>query len=226
MRKLLLIILFFSSLSLTLGQDSTTFVFIIINAENGSPIPLVELNIFSSEADTMTYSSDADGRIDFTAVKTEYSEFSTLHFFVPDQEEFYLGVADSFLVHYSNGFQFIEVSLKPINGCMAPLLLFNKGTTEISDSSYMSIESIYDMLLSNPYICIEIQSQYLNNSSNELAQRRAKIVFEELIEMGIDERRLSIGTIHFDSTINGDINSNTGYEDEVTFTLTCFDFSE
>lgn len=83
---------------------------------------------------------------------------------------------------------------KELNDEFTRPILFDFNMAEVKSESYPIINELVDMMLSWPRLKIEIQGHTDNIGSAEynqdLSERRAKAVYNLLIDKGIDERRL------------------------------------
>lgn len=73
---------------------------------------------------------------------------------------------------------------------------FKEGTAEPIPSAYQELNKLVDFMKANPKISIEIQG-HVNAPNNEsraaqkLSEKRAKVVFDYLVEKGIDPKRMT-----------------------------------
>lgn len=90
------------------------------------------------------------------------------------------------------GLLFCTASLKAQNpGNDGPVIYFNNGTLQILSTSKPMLYILADSLLSNPQFTVHIRGHVCCKNRNRFAKKRAKIVYQELLRMGVPKEQLT-----------------------------------
>lgn len=171
-----------------------TYVGYVVNDETKEPI---EANIKVEDVDSSTLvgeyvSNSATGK--FVVILTPGRNYS-----MTISKEDFLFYSENFNTTDTTDFQEIkkEVVLQQIKEGKKIVLnniFFETGKSELTESSALEIGKLYDLLIQNPKINVEISGHTDNVGGDaqnmKLSFDRAKVVVETLVSKGIPEKRL------------------------------------
>jgi peptidoglycan-associated lipoprotein len=162
----------------------------ILDDSNGNPLAGVPVRALGSDGKTITAAADESGRYSM--------ELSPgVNYVLLTSKNGYLvgkGRLSTDGIEESIGFG-LDIRMSPINiPVEIPNVMYGAGSWELRHESVVSLEKLYDILIDNPSIIIEISSHTDFRpgriSNDELSQRRAQSVINYLVVKGIDKQRL------------------------------------
>ncbi|MFN3952421.1 MAG: OmpA family protein [Thermaurantimonas sp.] len=178
----------------------------VTNSKDKKPLQQVSARIDGSDGSSITVNTDKNGvlivepgtlkenvsyQINFEKKKflSGSSNFTTMGITM-DQYEF-IPAENYFLYSFK-----INKSLDPIEEpIVLPNVFFDLAKWDLRPESKEALDVVYDILVKNPNIAIELRSHtdYRDSDANNdlLSQRRAQACVDYLIEKGIDPERLT-----------------------------------
>jgi outer membrane protein OmpA-like peptidoglycan-associated protein len=156
--------------------------------------PLETIVVFNSLAGQDTINTDSDGKYEYTMLKetnVEVRAYAKEHFFVAKLATTKLG--QEAVVNFSLERAVVGSKMALSN------LFFRSGTPLLKSASLKALDGVVGFLNLNDNLTIEIGGHINkpnyppvleNTSSFKLSEARAKVVYDYLIEQGIDPKRL------------------------------------